>query len=193
MKKAISFPLVIFLETLIIYLLVIIPTEYLLTEKFLFIPHITTSLKTALFVVVFLLVFLANRSLSGFWQKSQKLLPLLLILFAASLFLNRTYANFYNSLQNKPKIFATSSSWGIQAMPVVITGKNFGPVWRSGQVYVDQVSMLVKDWSEEKIVITLPVPPKHFKGQLFVVSAEGEKSNAVAFEIRNPDFLKGIH
>jgi len=115
------------------------------------------------------------------------------ILFIASLFFNRVYADFYNSLQTQPKIFAVSSDWGIQAMPITISGKNFGPAWARGEVYVDDVPMIIENWSEEEIVAKLPVPPRHFRGRLFVIGANGEKSNSYPFEIRNPDFLIGRH
>ena len=121
------------------YFLAIIPTEYLLTEKFLIFPTISVQAKAGLFVVFFFVVFIFNYLNSAVLEKSLKILPVLVILFIASLFFNRVYANFYNSLQTQPKIFAVSSDWGIQAMPITISGKNFGPAWARGEVYVDDV------------------------------------------------------
>lgn len=193
MKRNISFPLVVFLETFILYFLAIIPTEYLLTEKFLIFPTISVQAKAGLFVVFFFVVFIFNYLNSAVLEKSLKILPVLVILFIAGLLANRAYTNFYFSLQVQPKIFAVSSRWGIQAMPIVISGKNFGPVWARGEVYVDDVPMIIEDWSEEEIVAKLPVPPRHFRGRLFIIGANGEESNSYPFEIRNPDFLIGRH
>jgi hypothetical protein len=193
MKRNILFPLVVFLETFILYLLAIIPAEYLLTEKFLIFPTISIQIRAGLFVVIFFVIFIFNYFNRAILEKSLKILPVLVILFIASLFFNRVYTNFYNSLQTQPKIFAISSRWAIQEMPITISGKNFGPVWARGEVYVDDVPMIIENWSEEEIVAKLPVPPRHFRGRLFVIGANGEKSNSYPFEIKNPDFLKGRH
>ena len=104
MKRLIVLPLVVFLETFILHLLIIIPAEYLLTEKFL-----------------------------------------------------------------------------------------IGPTWARGEVYVDDVPLIIENWSEEEVIAKLPVPPRHFQGRLFIIAANGEKSNSYPFEIRNPDFLKEKH
>jgi len=193
MKKEIFLPIVVFLETFITYFLIIIPTEYFLTEKFLIIPTISNQIKTTLFISIFLIVFLLNYFGASFFEKSKKLLPLLVILFVASLFLNRSYSDYYSSLQDQPKIYKISSDWGIQAMSITITGKNFGSIWEKGEVRVDEVVMEVESWQDDQIVAHLPVPPRHFQGRLFVIGANGEKSNSYPFEIRNPDFLKGRH
>jgi hypothetical protein len=193
MKRTISFPLVVFLETFILYFLAIIPAEYLLTEKFLIFPTISAQAKTGLFATIFFVIFIFNYFNSTVLQKSLKILPFLVIFFVAGLLAHRAHSNFYSSLQSRPKIFAISSNWGIQAMPIVISGKNFGPAWARGEVYVDDVPLIIEDWSEEEIVAKLPVPPRHFRGRLFIIGANGEKSNSYPFEIRNPDFLKGRH
>jgi hypothetical protein len=191
MKRNILFPLVVFLEAFILYLLTIIPAEYLLTEKFLIFPTISAQAKTGLFAAIFFVTFIFNYFNRAVLEKSLKILPVLIILFIIGLFAHRAYSNFYSSLQSRPKIFTISSDWGIQAMPITISGKNFGPAWARGEVYVDDVPMIIQDWSEEEIVAKLPVPPRHFRGRLFVIGANGEKSNSYPFEIKNPDFLKG--
>jgi hypothetical protein len=191
MKRNILFPLVVFLEAFILYLLAIIPAEYLLTEKFLIFPTISAQIRAGLFIIIFFVIFIFNYLNSTVLQKSLKILPVLVIFFVAGLLANRAYTNFYFSLQNQPKIFAISSNWGIQAMAITISGKNFGPAWARGEVYVDDVPMIIQDWSEEEIIAKLPVPPRHFRGRLFVIAANGEKSNSYPFEIKNPDFLKG--
>ncbi len=167
--------------------------EYLLTERFLITPFISTQVKFTLLIIALLVSLFLNYFSPKIFYLTKKFWLLILFIFIAGLFGHRTYLRFYNSLQDRPKIYQISSDWGIQQMPVVITGKNFGPIWRRGEVMVDEVVMEIETWEEGEIVAYLPVPPRHFKGQLYVIDNQGNHSNYKAFEIRNPDFLKGRH
>lgn len=193
MKKSLFLSLLVFLEAFILYFFLVMIGEYLLTERFLITPFISTQAKLILLIIVLLISLFFNYFSPKTFYLTKKFWPLILFIFIASLVGYRAYVRFYNSLQNHPKIYSLSSSWGIQQMPVTITGKNFGPTWKRGKVVVDEVVMEIEIWEEEKIVAHLPVPPRHFKGQLYVIDGQDNRSNPKAFEIRNPDFLKGKH
>jgi len=78
-------------------------------------------------------------------------------------------------------------------MKIEIDGKNFGPAWKKGRVFVDDFEFRVEaeDWSDEKIIAEQPVPPRshYFKGKMYVIKENGEKSNELPFNIRDPKEL----
>lgn len=191
MKKSLFLSLLVSLEAFILYFLLVMVGEYLLTERFLITPFISAQAKFALLIIALLVSLFLNYLSPKVFNLTKKLWLLVLFIFIIGLIGHRAYVRFYDSLQDHPKIYRLSSDWGIQQMPITITGKNFGPVWRKGKVMVDEVAMEIESWEEEEeIVAHLPVPPRHFKGQLYVIDDQGNHSNSKVFEIRNPDFLK---
>jgi hypothetical protein len=188
-KEYLVWPILVALESLIIYLLIIIPTEYLLTEKWLIWKRITSNQKTATLLAVFLLVFLANY----FFQKVNRLghrgWQIVVVIFIFLLWANKNYTGYYRRLQEFPRIYNISSDWSIVGKQITITGKNFGPIWRQGKVTVNDFEMQIIDWSEEEIVAEQPHPPKYFLGQMMVKNWRGNKSNNIEFEIRDPGEL----
>ncbi|MGI6278815.1 MAG: IPT/TIG domain-containing protein [Patescibacteria group bacterium] len=192
MKREVLLPIVVFSETFILYFLIIIPAEFLLTEYFLITPTISNQAKTIIFAIIFFFIFLANYFRKKFFNFSKRALPFLVIIFTAGLIGNKYYQAYYQSLQDKPKIYQISTNWGIQAMPITLTGKNFGPVWRPGKIYVGEVPLIIESWSNNEVVAKLPVPPRHFKDKIYIIDGEGNKSNHRSFEIRDPDKLHAL-
>ena len=178
------------IETFTVYLILIIPIELLLTEKFLIIPAISNQTKTIMFGAIFLVVFLLNSFNAKFSATTKGVIPLIVIFFAVSLFVNYAYQGYYQSLQHQPKIYSISSPWGIQDMKIEITGKNFGPTWRKGTVWVDDVAFRILNWDDNKIKVETPVAPRQFQGKIYVVDSDGAKSNLLPFTIKDPIFLK---
>lgn len=187
--KYLVWPALVALESLIVYLLIIIPAEYLLTEKWLILTRITTDQKTYLLLAVFLLVFLANYFFQKVGRLGRRGWQVIVLIFILLLWGNKNYLKYYNRLQEFPKIYNISSDWSIVGKQITITGKNFGPVWQKGKVTVDDFEMLILDWSEEEIVAEQPHPPEYFSGQMTVKNWRGNTSNGVAFEVRNPGEL----
>jgi len=187
--KYLVWPALVALESLIVYLLIIIPAEYLLTEKWLILTRITTDQKTYLLLAVFLLIFLLNY----FFQKVNRLgrrgWQIVVVIFIFLLWGNKNYLKYYHRLQELPRIYNISSDWSIVGMQITIEGKNFGPVWQKGKVTVDDFEMQIVDWSEEKIIVEQPHPPEYFLGQMVVKNWRGNKSNGVAFTILDPGEL----
>lgn len=188
-KKTALSSLFIALEAIFFYLLLIIPGEYFLTEKFLVFKYIKPAVKTYILLGVFLLTFIVHQKWKKMFSWERRFWPAIVILFVAALFANRAYSSFYQNLQRYPKIYSLSSDWSIVGMEIVIDGKNFGPTWKKGEVRVDDFPFLIKEWSEEKIVAVQPVPKKYFLGKIYVRKADGLESNRLPFKVRDPGEL----
>jgi len=189
LKKTIIFPLVVIAQTIIFYLLVIIPAEYLLTEKYSLLKFIYPQQKTTIFLIIFISIFLANYFQPKFKKIGQRLSLVLVIVLVIVLFVNRAYTGFYHRLQENPKVYSLSSDWSIVGMKIEIEGKNFGPAWRKGRVAVGDFPMQTKAWTEEKIVVIQPHPPQFFTGELCVEKGNGRVSNCLPFTIKSPGEL----
>jgi hypothetical protein len=199
-KKFLLSALLVVAQTIIFYLLLIIPAEYLLTEKFLVLKHISSSQKTFLLLAVFLAVFLVNYFSRRVKKIGAKFWPVFFAALIVGLFVNRAYTDFYQRLQEEPKIYRILSSWAVVGEPkeinwsmvgmeIIIDGKNFGPAWQPGKVFVDGLEFQIKEWGEEKIIAIQPHPPRFFKGGLYVQKYNGRESNRLPFEIRDPGEL----
>jgi hypothetical protein len=188
-KEYLVWPALVALESLIVYLLIIIPAEYLLTEKWLILTRIRADQKTYLLLVVFLLIFLANYFFQKIGQLGRRGWQVIILVLICLLWGNKNYTKYYNRLQEFPKIYSLSSDWSIVGKQITITGKNFGPVWRQGKVLVDNFEMQIIDWSEEAIIADQPHPPKYFLGQMVVKNWRGNTSNGIDFEVRDPGSL----
>lgn len=182
-------PLIISLETIIFYLVTIIPIEYLLTEKYFVLKFIYPRQKTTIFLIIFAVVFLANYFRPKFKMMGQRRSLFLVITLFIVLFTNQTYANFYNRLQETPKIYSLSSDWSIVGMEIEVDGKNFGSAWQMGKVRVDDFEFQIKDWTEENIVVIQPHPPQFFTGEFYVEKYDGKISNRLPFTVRSPGEL----
>ncbi|MDD3532158.1 MAG: IPT/TIG domain-containing protein [Candidatus Shapirobacteria bacterium] len=189
LKKTIIFPLVVIAQTIIFYLLVIIPAEYFLTEKYLILKYIYPQQKTRVFLTIFLIIFLLNYFFFKIKKMGEKFWPVLAAALTVALFVNRAYTGFYHRLQENPKIYSLSSDWSIVGMEVEIDGKNFGSTWQAGKVAVDNFEFQIKDWTEEKIVVAQPHPPQFFSGELCVEKGNGRVSNCLPFTIKSPGEL----
>ncbi|MDD3679352.1 MAG: hypothetical protein PHX72_00625 [Candidatus Shapirobacteria bacterium] len=189
MKKSLIFSIVALSETFLIYLLVITPTEYLLTEKNLILKFIDPRQKTQIFLLIFVIVFLINYFWSKLRKAGEKFWPILAGGLLIALLANQVYVNFYNKLQENPKIYSLSSDWSIVGMEIEIDGKNFGPAWQGGQVLVNSFPLQIKDWAEEKITIIQPHPPEYFQGEIYIRKENQKESNRLPFTIRNPGEL----
>ena len=200
-KKFLLLALLVTAQTIIFYLLLIIPAEYLLTEKFLVLKHISSSQKTFLLLAVFLAVFLVNYFSRRVKKIGAKFWPVFFAALIVGLFVNRAYTDFYQRLQEEPKIYRILSSWAVVGEPkeinwsmvgmeIIIDGKNFGPAWQPGKVFVDGLEFQIKEWGEEKIIAIQPHPPRFFSGSLYVQKYDGRESNRLPFTIRNPGELQ---
>jgi hypothetical protein len=200
-KKFLLRALLVIAQTIIFYLLLIIPAEYLLTEKFLVLKHISSSQKTFLLLAVFLAVFLVNYFSRRVKKIGAKFWPVFFAALIVGLFVNRAYTDFYQRLQEEPKIYRILSSWAVVGEPkeinwsmvgmeIIIDGKNFGPAWQSGKVFVDGLEFQIKEWGEEKIIAIQPHPPRFFSGSLYVQKYDGRESNRLPFTIRDPGELQ---
>jgi hypothetical protein len=174
--------------SLVLYLVIIMPTEYFLTEHWLVVPAITPQQKTWLLLGCFIVVFSVIQLLRKNTVTYQTLiLPLIILLL--TLTGNFFYDRHYQELQKYPRIFNISSNWSIQGMPIKITGKNFGHDWQAGSVRVEELEFTNHRWSDTEILVKQPVPEKYFKGELVVENARGNISEGWPFEIRDPDTL----
>ncbi|KUK82754.1 MAG: hypothetical protein XD98_0512 [Microgenomates bacterium 39_6] len=188
-KKIFARSFIIISQTIIAYFLIIIPAEYLLTEKYLILKYLYPHQKTLIFLIVFLAVFSINYFLPKVRKAGERFWPILLAALVVSLFVNQAYVGYYNRLQESPKIYSLSNDWSIVGMEIEIDGKNFGPVWQMGKVKVDDFELQIKDWTEEKIIVIQPHPPQFFTGELYVEKYNGRISNRLPFTIKSPGEL----
>ncbi|MGI6278814.1 MAG: hypothetical protein ACOYJ8_03355 [Patescibacteria group bacterium] len=188
-KEYLVSPILVALETIIIYLITIIPAEYLLSEKWLVIRRITDNQKTYYFLAIFLIIFLLNHFFKKAARAGERGWQIIILAFIAALWGNQQYQDYYGQIQNQPRIYSVSDNWTIVAKPITIEGKNFCPAWQAGEVKVNDFSFNVLEWSEEKIVAEQPVSPDYFTGQLYVENCHGKKSNSIVFEILDPGEL----
>lgn len=187
--RVLPLPIIVCLETIILYLVFIIPAEYLLTEKYSLLKFIYPQQKTTVFLIVFISIFLANYFHPKFRKIARIHSFILVVILVIALFANQNYADFYQRLQESPKIYSLSSDWSIVGMEIEIDGKNFGPAWQMGKVKVDDFELQIKDWTEEKIIVVQPHPPQIFTGELYVEKYNGRNSNCLPFTIKNPGEL----
>ncbi len=189
-KEKIKTAIVSILETIIFYILIITPAEYFLTERFLVFPFLSSDIKTFIFIAILVIIFVINYFSEPPKKFSRLFIIIVFVLAGFSGFGYKKYLNYYGELQTYPKIYSISQEWGIQAVLVNIEGKNFGPTWQPGWVFVDEVEFRIVYWSPYLIVAEQPVSPKFFKGKLYLKDANNKISNGRDFEIRDPDSLK---
>ncbi len=173
-------------QSLFFFLLIIISAEYLLTERFLVLKRIPIRERTLLLLGVFFLIAVMNfrkrkpgKIVVGIWA------TLLLIMVVA----NSSYSRYYQHLQMIPKIFSMSDDWSIQGKSIKIDGINFGQSHQKGAVRVNDLEFIIKKWSDEEIVIQQPVPERFFSGSLIIEKSDGNVSDPIEFEIRDPATL----
>lgn len=190
LKERIKTTVISLLEAVVSYILVVVPTEYFLTERFLILPNLSPNIKTFIFFAILVIIFIINYFSELPKRYNWFFIISVFLLTCLSVFGYRKYLNYYAELQTFPKIYHISQKWGIQAIIVNIEGKNFGSTWRPGEVFVDDVEFNIKYWSPFLVVAEQPVPPKFFKGKLYLKDNNNRVSNSRDFEIRDPDSLK---
>ncbi len=206
-KKHIFFAITVGLETFIFYTLFIIPFEYFLTEKYPIMHFISSDLKSIIFLVFFIIFFSLNYSFKKIRLKSEKIIIPLSLLFIITIFGFKKYTSFYSDLRKGPRIYEVNvvnnhRRWGIQGDKIEIYGTNFGDI-KKGSVYIhdkettlspieqkkeikNDFKLEVQVWQNDKIIAEQPVPPKFFRGQLYVVNYQGDESNKLDYQVRNP-------
>jgi hypothetical protein len=194
MSKKIILPLLTACQTVIVYLAIIIPLEYGLTEKFLLIPSISPNIKTVIFILTLLIVFSVNFFNNGFYKTGKKLWFVWPVLFILMIIFNHTYTSYYQRIIQEPRIYSLSSNWGIQMKTIEIHGRNFsGEDNKQGEVKLEDYNLDVKEWTPEYIEVQIPMMPEFIDGYLYVITAGGEETNKVPFSVRDPAFLEELY
>jgi hypothetical protein len=174
-------------QSIFLYLAIIIPTEYLLTEQWLILKKIEPQSKTLALLLVsavlFSFKFWVNK---GANKVSHKKLLIWIVVLLVGLGGNYLYRQHYRYLQQFPRIYSLSTDWSIQGMKIKIEGKNFGSPSEPGQVMVNDFKLLNHKWSNQEVIVEQPVPERYFQGDLVLKNADGKASQAVEFEIRDP-------
>ena len=169
-------------QAIIFYILIIIPAEYFLTEKFHTFKYINASTKTIIFLIIFTLVFLINH----FLVKNIKNWSFITLLFILSLAGYWKYDQYYERLQLIPTIYSISSDWTIQGKSITIKGKNFGDPHDQSKVKAGDVEFMIKKWTHQEIIASQPITNDYGKKKIYVVRQNGKISNKLDFEIRDP-------
>jgi hypothetical protein len=198
-KEKIKLAIICLLEAISVYILIIVPIEYFLTEYFLVFKYISGDIKTYIFLAILLIILWLNYIFRNKFQFNKIFMTAVLILTVGLGFGYKRYLSYYGWLQTYPKIFNLSHDWGIQRSFISIEGKNFGPTWQPGKVYIkdnllrsdnQNMEFIIKFWSPDLVIIEQPVPERFFKGQLYLQKFNGRESNPKDFEIKDPSFLK---
>jgi hypothetical protein len=185
-ENTISFSFITAIETIILYLLVIIPAEFLLTEKYLVFKWVKPKYKVLVFFGCFIIVFFVNHFMEKIFQTARSFFAPLLLIFLLLLIGNYKYQEFYDYRQKFPRIYSISSDWSIQGMEVTINGKNFGSPIEQGSVFVNDFKMNIEKWTNKEIVFEQPVPDNFFTGELYVEKENNKQTRKIEFTIKDP-------
>lgn len=190
-RKNLVLPLVVTLQSIVLYTLFSSVLEYALTEKLLLVRHLSSWIKLLILLIFFLIIFISTFLYNEYKQivLTKKFLIGSTIVALASLIYFNFYSSYYQKLQTYPKIFHVSQNWSTQGTKIKITGKNFGPPYKEGQVKVGSLNLLVKKWDRDKIIVEQPVTGDFFEGKLVVINSYNRHSNSINFTIKDPDKL----
>lgn len=179
-------PIIVILETIFTWVLITIPLEFLLTEKFRLIKNLKTTSKTEIFLLTLVVFFSLNYFWPAFKKFGRKILPVLGVLTVLSLFGYKKFCAYYDTLQRQPKIYSVSSDWSIQAKRIVIEGRGFG--WLHDQSYVicGSEEFLIDSWEPNRIVAAAPLTGNFGKHDLQVVLHDGKKTRKIPFKFIDP-------
>jgi len=173
--------------SLSLYFLFYLPLELLLTEFLFIIPKINPYVNA--FILFFFLLF-ANLFDWGKIVHNRKKLIALSLLIAISFSVYGIYRHVKIEREHLPKIYQINLLWIIQGQLIEIRGTNFGATFKKGEVTVDGIKFLVKDWSENKIIAEAPVPDIKGHFYLSIKTKDNKISNQLLIEIKDPDYLK---
>lgn len=172
---------------LVVYSLVFLPAEFLVTEVLLITPKVSPALGLGFLGTLVLglsLVNLGNILLTKKWRWS------VISLIVVSGLVYGFWRHYKLAREYLPKIYQISPNFGIQAQIVEVKGVNFWPVWKRGKVILGGQEMVIRNWNEELIKAEQPVPSKFGQVELWVERNDGIKSNKVPFEIKDPGKLR---
>jgi len=172
---------------LILFIFFYLPLELLLTEFLFIIPKINPWINT---IVLLLFILIANLfNFKKIVNNSKKLIASLILIIVVFNFYNIYYRVKLNR-EYLPKIYKINYDWIIQGQTIKITGVNFGPNFKKGEIIVNGMEFLVKDWEENSILAEAPVPSKKGYFYIYVKTKDGKISNQIPLEIKDPDYLK---
>lgn len=173
--------------TIAAYSLIVLPFEYLMTEvwyKTARFPQYLTVLSLVLLGFVFSFIN---------WKKilSKRLnivIACLILLLSTISYLK--YNKEKLSREYLPKIYRISPTWGVQAQIIKLEGINFGPVWKGGKIFIGGAEAIIKQWSDNLIVVEQPVTAPFGRFNLKIIRDDGIETNySLPYEVRNPNSL----
>ncbi len=160
--------------------------EYLLTEHF-FIVNRLKSRQASLWLIVLMGLVVAIVILKKN-RPHPKIFTCLTIyaLFVLTAAASGGYQKYYSSLQKIPKVKSVSKNWSIQGDKIKITGKNFGPAWQPGEVWVDDVKFLISNWEADKVIAEQPLNQDYKVDSLRLINHYGNQAVVEPFELKDP-------
>jgi len=169
-----------------LYFLFYLPLELLLTDFFFVLPKVNSWINTGLLLFFLLIANLFD--LRGVIRDRKKIITLLFLVVVSLIFYN-VYYQIKLDREYLPKIYQVKPSWVIQGQPIEIKGTNLGMVFQKGEVMVDGMEFLVKDWSENRVIVEAPVPSRVGNFNIFIKTKDGRTSNFLHLEIKDPNEL----
>lgn len=169
-----------------LYFILFLPLEYYLTEIQFSVSKVPPIINTGILFLFLLITNLFNfkNILNG---KGKIIISTLLISFSF------IYYGYYHQIKLSreylPKINKISPSRFIQGEIIEIDGTNFGPIYDKGKVIINEKEFIVKDWSDNKIILESSVPDKYGRFNLYIKTSKGKVSNSVPIEMYDPAYL----
>lgn len=170
-----------------IYLALYSAGEYKFVEEWMWAKEVPLQVNTLVFLAVSIFVGIVIN-----YVRKYKNWVMLVLGFVSigSLFIYYYFRQAKTLSISSPKIFSVNPKFGIQAQIVEIKGIRFTPPLEKGQVLIDGIPMNIKFWDAQKIVAEQPVLGGFGTKRLEVMLTNGNKSNQVDYEVRDPRNLE---
>lgn len=109
----------------------------------------------------------------------------MLAMLVLLIFIQSPVQNAYYDLTQTPRILKIDKNVVIQGDSIHVQGVGFGGEWEKGVVRIDDLPLIVRQWSDDIIVVEIPVPAGYFTGKLYVVRGD-KMSNFVTVMVADP-------
>lgn len=162
-----------------------LPLEIKLTEDWLILAEI--SVLTKGFFLLFLIFILSLVNWKMIFKKRLVISALFFLILLATPFY--IFLGFKTKEISKrgPLLISVKPKKVLHGQKVILRGKRFGPPYKEGKVFVNNQELIIKYWSEKKIVAEQVVPKTFGPTEIYLVTGEKRESNHLPYEIRNPD------
>lgn len=171
------------LLVLIVFFISVDIYQYLTTEVWWLWDEIDNA-QTSLYFL-FLIVIFSIAPFRKVFIKNHMFVYFIILFFTIILILHKNYTDFYNEIQQYPKIRKISKEWGMPGSWVKISGTNFGEESEPGSVFLSSKEMIIKKWSDKEIIFEVNMEAGAGYHDLKILNNNKKQQNqSYKFEIR---------